>query len=95
MLCPNHELTPFFFLFTKHDAMTISSRTKAATMFDADILKAGTRCHKTITLVAFDVFDRMTFMSTIPLVSPPAKPTSLLPSDACLCRQPSCCACSL
>jgi hypothetical protein len=46
-------------------------------------------------LVALDVFDRMTFMSTSPLVSPPAKPTSLLPSDACLCRQPSCCACSL
>jgi hypothetical protein len=46
MLCPNHELMPFFFFFTKHDAMTISSRTKAATMFDADILKAGTRCHK-------------------------------------------------
>jgi hypothetical protein len=46
-------------------------------------------------LAAFDVFDRMTFMSTSPLVSPPAKPTPLLPSDACLCRQPSCCACSL
>jgi hypothetical protein len=85
----------FFFFFTKHDAMTISSRTKAATMFDAGILKAGTRYHQLVTLVAFDVFDRMTFMSTSPLVSPPAKPTPFLPSDACMCRQPSCCACSL
>jgi hypothetical protein len=46
-------------------------------------------------LATFDVFDRMTFMSTSPLVSPLAKPTPLLPSDACLCRQLSCCACYL
>jgi hypothetical protein len=49
-------------------------------MVVADILKVGTRCHKPVTLVALDVFDRMTFMSTSPLVSPPAKPTSFLPS---------------
>jgi hypothetical protein len=49
-------------------------------MVVADILKVGTRCHKPVTLVALDVFDRMTFMSTSPQVSPPAKPTSFLPS---------------
>jgi hypothetical protein len=65
----------FFFLFTKHDAMMISSRTEVAAMYDTDILKAGTHCHKPVTLVAFDVFDRMNFMSTSPLVSPPTKPT--------------------
>jgi hypothetical protein len=47
MLCPNDELTPFCFLFSKHDIPTI--RTKAATVDDTNDFKTdahvATSCH--------------------------------------------------